>query len=91
MFKLSDSRLGKHGSVIVRISERATDSDGMGFVEILDTSKGRYQEMATFVIVNLASLLPGLKYKNSDSLLEPDDVGLLRATLPPSPLALAKR
>lgn len=90
MFKLTDPRLGEHGSVVVRISKQAADSDGMGFVEALDTSKGLYEELATFVIVELGSILPGLKYKNGDSTLEPDDVGLLRVTLPPSPLGLAR-
>lgn len=90
MFKLTDPRLGEHGSVIVRISEQAADADGMGFVEALDTSKGLYEELATFVIVGLGSILPGLKYKNGDSILEPDDVGLLRATLPPRPLSLTR-
>lgn len=90
MFKITDPSLGEHGSVIVRISAQTAESDGMGFVEALDTSKGLYEELATFVIVELGSILPGLQYKNGDSILEPDDVGLLRVTLPQRPLSLAR-
>lgn len=90
-FRLRDDRLGADGTgVVIRISERAgDDGGGLGNVEAIDASDASgCQELATYAIAELGTLLPDLRYAPDDSALSPDTTELLRATLPDRPLAL---
>lgn len=89
MFLLADRRLGRKTGVIIRLSESAAEAAStLGFVEVSGKVRSGTEELAMFAITRLAELLPGLQYKSGDSSLEPDDVGLLRATLPDRPRAI---
>jgi hypothetical protein len=86
MFLLADRRLGRKRGVIVRFSDRAAQSDStLAFVEVSGRPKPGTDELARFIIIHLAALLPGLRYKDGDSVMEPDDVELLAASLPDRP------
>jgi hypothetical protein len=85
---LRDERLGPaETGVIVRVSERAAgEGGGLGEVTAVDRfGEEGCEELAMFTICQLAELLPGLKYKPTDSSLEPDVVDMLRASLPDRP------
>lgn len=86
--ELTDARAGAR--IVVRVSERAAGpGGGLGMVTAIERGKKRAsEEMALYAIVELAGLLPGLKYKDSDSALTPDDTEMLRASLPDKPGAL---
>jgi hypothetical protein len=86
--ELEDERAGAR--VIVRLSERAAgEGGGLGVVTAIERGgKRASEELALFAIVELAELLPGLKYKDVDSALTPDDTEMLRASLPERPRAL---
>ena len=78
--------------VVVRVSERAAgQGGGLGIVTAIEHgSKRASEELALFAIVELAAILPGLRYKDADSALTPDDTEMLRASLPERPRALAR-
>lgn len=78
--------------VVVRVSERAAgQGGGLGLITAIERGKKRAsEELALFAIVELAAILPGLRYKDSDSALTPDDTEMLRASLPERPRALAR-
>lgn len=86
--ELVDRRAGAR--VILRVSQRAAgEGGGLGMVTAIERGgKRASEELALFAIVELAALLPGLKYKDTDSALPPDDTEMLRASLPDRPLAL---
>ncbi len=86
--ELADARAGAR--IVVRVSERAAgEGGGLGMVTAIERGgKRASEELALFAIVELAALLPGLKYKDSDSALTPDDTEMLRASLPDRPRAL---
>lgn len=86
--ELEDERAGAR--VVVRLSERAAgEGGGLGVVTAIERGRRRAsEELALFAIVELAGLLPGLKYKDVDSALTPDDTEMLRASLPERPRAL---
>jgi hypothetical protein len=86
--ELSDQRAAAR--IVVRVSERAAgEGGGLGMVTAIERGgKLASEELALFAIVELAALLPGLKYKDSDSALSPDDTEMLRASLPDRPRAL---
>jgi hypothetical protein len=89
MFLLADRRLGRKTGVIIRLSSNAAEAAStLGFVEVSGKARSGTEELAMFAISRLAELLPGLQYKAGDSSLEPDEVALLRATLPDRPLAI---
>jgi hypothetical protein len=85
--ELSDPRAGAR--IVVRVSERAAgEGGGLGMVTAIERgSKRASEELALFTIVELAAILPGLKYKDSESALSPDDTEMLRASLPDKPRA----
>ena len=76
--------------VRVAVSQRAAgQGGGLGLVTAIERGgKRASEELALFIIVELAALLPGLRYKDSDSALPPDDTEMLRASLPDRPRAL---
>lgn len=86
--ELADARAGAR--IVVRVSERAAgEGGGLGMVTAIERGgKRASEELALFAIVELAALLPGLKYKDSNSALSPDDTEMLRASLPDKPRAL---
>jgi hypothetical protein len=59
---------------------------GTGVIEVSDTESGLYAEMATYVVRDLASLLPDLKFRRLNSALPPE-VGR-DMKLPPRPVQL---
>ena len=75
--------------VVVRVSERAAgEGGGLGMITAVERGGRRSsEELALFAIVELAGLLPGLRYKDADSALPPDDTEMLRASLPDRPRA----
>src|SRR5258705_13149225 len=89
-FRLRDPRLGPEPTgVVVRISAQAgADTGGLSEVQATDVGRDANVELATFVIGELAGLLPGLTYKPADSALTPDSAELLIATLPERPRGL---
>ena len=73
---------------MIRISHQiSTDRGGVGFLDAVDTRAGHYAELAGFAIHALAGLMPGLRYKRTDSALGPDPAELVKATLPDRPRA----
>jgi hypothetical protein len=89
---LRDERLGAApAGLVLRISERTEAASGLCTVEARDVRGRGYEELASFVIVELDALVPGVTYKPSDSALTPDPAGDLRAVLPAAPLAIAAR
>ncbi|HEY8144369.1 MAG TPA: hypothetical protein VIG06_16925 [Kofleriaceae bacterium] len=86
--ELVDRRAGAR--VVLRVSQRAAgEGGGLGMVTAIERGgKRASEELALFAIVELAALLPGLKYKDTDSALQPDDTEMLRASLPDRPAAL---
>lgn len=60
---------------------------GTGVIEVSDTEKGLYAEMATYVVRDLASLLPDVRFRRINSALPPE-VGR-EMKLPPRPVQLA--
>jgi hypothetical protein len=60
---------------------------GTGVIEVSDTERGFYAELATYVVRDLASLLPDLKFRRLNSALSPE-VGR-DMKLPPRPAQLA--
>ncbi len=76
--------------VLLRVSQRAAgEGGGLGIVTAVEQGgKRASEELALFAIVELAGLLPGLRYKDADSALPPDDTEMLRASLPDRPAAL---
>jgi hypothetical protein len=86
--ELVDRRAGAR--VILRVSQRAAgEGGGLGMVTAIERGgKRASEELALFAIVELAALLPGLRYKDVDSALPPDDTEMLRASLPDKPRAL---
>jgi hypothetical protein len=87
--ELSDERA--RARIVVRVSERAAgEGGGLGIVTAIEQGgKLASEELALFAIVELAGMLPGLKYKDADSALPPDDIEMLRASLPDKPRALS--
>jgi hypothetical protein len=87
--ELSDQRA--RARIVVRVSERAAEEGGgLGIVTAIEEGgKLASEELALFAIVELAGMLPGLKYKDADSALPPDDTEMLRASLPDKPRALS--
>jgi len=85
--ELRDDRAGAR--IVVRVSQRAAgEGGGLGMVTAVERgSKRTSEELALFAIVELADLLPGMRYKDSDSALPPDDTAMLRASLPDRPRA----
>jgi len=45
---------------------------GTGFVEVSDSEKGFYAELATYVVRDLASLLPDVRFRRLNSALAPE-------------------
>ena len=87
--ELRDRRLPGGARVIVQVSQRAAgEGGGLGIVTAEGGRKRAAEEMALFTICELAQLLPGLRYKDADSALEPDTTEMLRASLPDRPRAL---
>jgi hypothetical protein len=86
--ELGDQRTGAR--IVVRVSERAAgEGGGLGMVTAIERGgKRASEELALYAIVELAALLPGLKYKDSESALTPDDTAMLRGSLPDKPRAL---
>lgn len=86
--ELADARAGAR--IVVRVSERAAgEGGGLGMVTAIERGGTRAsEELALFAIVELAALLPGLRYKDADSALSADDTEMLRASLPDRPRAL---
>lgn len=85
---LHDARLGPPGTgVEIRISADADrDAGGRGAVRAIDVARCEAcAELARFAIVDLAPLLPGLRFLADDSRLSPDPVEVLRAALPDRP------
>ena len=88
---LRDARLGPACSgLLLRVSERAGgDAGGLGIVEALDSGRRRNnEELALFVIAELADLIPGITYKRGDSALSAEPASLVRSMLPARPRAL---
>lgn len=87
--ELRDRRLPAGARVIVQVSQRAAgEGGGLGIVTAEGGRKRAAEELALFAICELAQLLPGLRYKDADSALEPDETEMLRASLPDRPRAL---
>ncbi len=75
------------GDVAVRLRVQGTGAV-LGYIEATDAHPGFYDEMAQYVIVALAGMLPALQYKNTAT----GDEGAadsLRAELPDPPYGLA--
>lgn len=85
--ELVDGRAGAR--VIVQVSPQAAgEGGGLGVVTAVERGgKRASEELALFTIVELAALIPGLRYKDADSALPPDDTEMLRASLPDRPRA----
>jgi hypothetical protein len=83
--ELRDRRAGAY--VQVAVSQRAAgEGGGLGLVTAIERGgKRASEELALCTIVELAGLLPGLRYKDADSALPPDDTEMLRASLPDRP------
>lgn len=89
---LTDERLGAPpAGLVVRIAERTETATGLCMLEARDARGAGYAELASFVIVELDALTPGVTYKRSDSVLTPDPAAELRPLLPAKPQALAGR
>jgi hypothetical protein len=60
---------------------------GNGVLEVSDTDRGFYAEMATYVLRDLASLLSDLSFRRINSALPPEVGSQMK--LPPRPAQLA--
>jgi hypothetical protein len=82
--ELRDGRLG-NGHLAIECFTGAPGANGVASLEAVKDRRGRYVELAKFLIVALSKRLPGLQYKATYSSLFPDDPALLAATLPDRP------
>jgi hypothetical protein len=69
-FLIQDPR-GRARRGFVRLALSAGPK-GTGFIEVSDSEKGFYAELATYVVRDLASLLPELKFRRLNSALSPE-------------------
>lgn len=89
-FAVRDRRLGPDACcVTVRVSELTGERRGMGFVEARDRRGRGYEELALFLISELATLVPGLAYKPASSALSADSAERLMLVLPDRPESLS--
>ncbi len=89
-FTLRDRRLGPDDSwVTVRVSQLTGERPGMGFVEARDRRGRGYEELALFLISELATVVPGLAYKPASSALSADPAERLLLVLPDRPESLS--
>jgi hypothetical protein len=61
------------------------DKPSWGSVEVDDTSKGTYGELALYLIYELGRLIPGIEFKRSFNSLTPEAAATLAPQLPERP------
>jgi hypothetical protein len=86
--RITDKRADPElGGVIVRL-RRTDDGTLVGLVEATDTGPGVYDEMAQFLLVELAEVIPALEYAALSRSQERRSAQGLRDELPKEPLGL---
>ena len=71
----------------IRLMLSAGEAKGGGIIEVSDTARGLYAELASYVVRALAGSLPDLRFRRYDSSLPPEPARDM--VLPPRPTRLA--
>jgi hypothetical protein len=82
--ELRDRRLGK-GHLAIEMFVALPGKPSVASLEAVRDKRGRYAQLARYLIVALGRSVPGLQYKATYSALSPEDPALLAATLPDRP------
>jgi hypothetical protein len=87
---ITESRArGGRAGIVLRIAQPQEDQEGLGLVEIRDAS-GVYDELATYLLVALGELMPGLRVKRLASAEVAEPPSVLAAMLPERPQFLPR-